>query len=232
MPYFNTGNEELYTKKIESAEDRMFRLAAIHNKILHQINSIQDGRDIQKVRSEIRTYEKEVGENSVDLYRLKQKFSERITELTENLDIKIKSLNDEIFQLKSQSYTEPIDKIREINERANDRMFKIMLELDRTKDNGTNRRKIGNYVQSADRVTAVALSHLYSIQRYETLFTDNQRKIIAEKIQSPAEIAYKKNINTKVADKSKQLAKYYMLAFGIRNVMKQIANEENKYYFK
>lgn len=231
MSYFKTGNT-LNVKNTESVEERMFRMSAIHNEIFYEIDAIKNGRDILRIQNKIKDYEKEAGENSTEVFKLKKKLAEQIETITTDLDSKINALNEEIYQFKSQTYTEPIEIIREINERAEIKMYQIMLELGRTKQNDTNRRKIGNFVVSADRVTATALSRLCSLPQYENLFTEKQRKIIAERIQSPAEIVFKKNINTKITEKSKQLAKYYMLAFGIRSVLKQIANEENAYYFK
>lgn len=221
------------TNKSESAEDKAYRLAQKYNSILRLIEQVNDARSFLQVRNEIGAYAHEAGKNSMDVMKLTGKLNERIKVVTNETQASIDRLSSEIDEIKNEKFEESVEVLQKLNTQAEHKMLEIMMHLGTNNDGGTgNKRRIGNYVVNADRPTALALMKLASLPQYMNCFTTKQKEVIVEKSKSPAEVAWERNKEPMLAEKSSQLGKEYLKAMNIRNVQKQITNTENKYYFK
>lgn len=226
---FNRKNKRI---KNESDEDRSYRLANKHNSIFHQIDKVKDARSYVEVKNTIDAFMSEVGKDSIEIYRLNKKLTERIQNVYDDIQTNIDKVNTEITRLENDKFVESSETLQELTTQAEHRLLHFMMQLGLNNDKNTgNRRKIGNFVTQANRVDAMALMKLASLPQYAECFTTKQKQLILEKSKNPAEIVFEKNKQPLLAEKGAELGKLYMKAFNIRNAQKKITNSENNYYF-
>ena len=227
------NNNRTGNKKQESPEDRTYRLARTYNSILHSIEKVSDAKTYVQTRNLINSFAHEAGKNSLDAIKLTEKLNSRIENVAHDTQQNIDRISAEIDKIKNEKFEEPVEILQELNAQAEHRLLQFMMQMGTNNDNNTgNRRRVGNWVVQADRADAIALMKLASLPQYMNCFTMKQKEIILEKSKSPAEVAWERNKEPMLAEKSSQLGKEYLKAMNIRNVQKQITNTENKYYFK
>ena len=227
------NNNRTGNKKQESPEDRTYRLARTYNSILHSIDKVSDAKTYVQTRNLINSFAHEAGKNSLDAIKLTEKLNSRIENVAHDTQQNIDRISAEIDKIKNEKFEEPVEILQELNAQAEHRLLQFMMQMGTNNDNNTgNRRRVGNWVVQADRADACALMKLASLPQYMNCFTMKQKEIILEKSKSPAEVAWERNKEPMLAEKSSQLGKEYLKAMNIRNVQKQITNTENKYYFK
>lgn len=216
----------------ESDEDRLYRLATMHNKILRMIEQVNDARTFLQCRNAINAYANEVGKNSLDVAKLNGKLTERIKSVAQDTQKTIEKISAEIEAVKNDKFIESAEVLQELNVQSEHRLLQFMMQLGANNGGNTgSRRRVGNWVKDATRADALALIKLASFPQFAECFSNKQKQIILEKSKNPAEVIFEKNKEPVLAEKGQELGKFYMKSFNLRNVMKKISNEESAYYF-
>lgn len=216
----------------ESDEDRLYRLATMHNKILRMIEQVNDARTFLQCRNAINAYANEVGKNSLDVAKLNGKLTERIKSVAQDTQKTIEKISAEIEAVKNDKFIESAEVLQELNVQSEHRLLQFMMQLGANNGGNTgSRRRVGNWVKDATRADALALMKLASLPQFAECFSNKQKQIILEKSKNPAEVIFEKNKEPVLAEKGQELGKFYMKSFNLRNVMKKISNEESAYYF-
>lgn len=221
-------------KKKESPEDREYRLAQKYNSIFHSIAKVSDAKSYLQVKQAINMYASEVGKDNMDVKKLSRMLNTRINEVSQEIESNIQRIHTKIENIKNDRIIEPAEHIQELNMMAEQKLYEIMLTLSkRTNPAGINenRRRIGNYLAQADRITALALLRVASLPQFEDCFSQKQKELILEKSKNPAEVIHERNKQPLLKEQRATLGKEYMRGFSIRHVQKQISNSENQYYF-
>lgn len=213
----------------ETPEEKAYRLATMHNKILRTIENVTDARSYLQCRKVINAFAKEAGEHSMDVVKLNGKLTDRIKVVTQDTQNNIDRISAEIDKIKKDKFQESIDVLRELNVRKENKLLEIMLTMGNVED--ANRRRLGNYVKNCDRVTALALSQMSSLPQYSNLFSEKMKRVIAENTKSEAEVVWERNKEVLLAEKSSQLGKQYMKSLNLRNALKKVGSAES-YYFR
>lgn len=213
----------------ETPEEKAYRLATMHNKILRTIENVTDARSYLQCRNVINAYAKETGEHSLDVVKLNGKLNDRIRIVAQDTQNNIDRISAEIDKIKKDKFQESIDVLRELNVRKENKLLEIMLTMGNVED--ANRRRLGNYVKNCDRVTALALSQMSSLPQYSNLFSEKMKRLIAENTKSEAEVVWERNKEVLLAEKSSQLGKQYMKSLNLRNALKKVGSAES-YYFR
>ena len=213
----------------ETPEEKAYRLATMHNKILRTIENVTDARSYLQCRNVINAYAKETGEHSLDVVKLNGKLNDRIRIVAQDTLNNIDRISAEIDKIKKDKFQESIDVLRELNVRKENKLLEIMLTMGNVED--ANRRRLGNYVKNCDRVTALALSQMSSLPQYSNLFSEKMKRLIAENTKSEAEVVWERNKEVLLAEKSSQLGKQYMKSLNLRNALKKVGSAES-YYFR
>lgn len=215
--------------RTETPEDKAYRLAREYNSILRMVEQVNDARSYLQCRNTIASYGREVGKNSLDVMKLNGKLNERIKVVTNETQASIDRLSSDIDKIKNEKFEEPVEVLRELNVKAEQRLLQFMMQLGT--NNTGNRRRVGNWVVQADRADACALMKLASLPQYMNYFTTKQREIILEKSKSEAEVIWERNKEPLIAEKNARLGQLYMKSLNVRNVLKKVSNAEG-YYFK
>ena len=157
-------------KTKETPEDKAYRLAREYNSILRMVEQVNDARSYLQCRNTIASYGREVGKNSLDVMKLNGKLNERIKVVTNETQASIDRLSSDIDKIKNEKFEEPVEVLRELNVKAEQRLLQFMMQLGANNDGNTgNRRRVGNWVVQADRADSIALMKLASLPQYDVV---------------------------------------------------------------
>lgn len=232
--------EEIYYGKkfakrrhVETEEEKLYRLSEQYNSLLAQIENVSDAQTYVQMRNAISAHANEVGKNSPDVLRLNSALKNKINDVLEENQDDIEELRTKIQEEQSKHFSESIEALKNLQIKSDDELMKLLMKLNLRRDNKVYmRRELGNYIATANREQAMAVSKLSQMDEYKDVLSQKQRELVYDKATSIEFKKYEQKKQEKIADLNSKLGKLYVKGMLIRKVLKTISNSESEYYFR
>lgn len=222
--YFDSNNRR--NKTIAEMERQQEKLANMHNNVFFAISNMKTSKEYLSARNLLNVFSKTEGVNTVDVYKLHKMLDKKVTDLLEQNDKQMETVQTEIQNIKSIRVEENIEQLRKLEYESNNVLYSYLSELHANGiQENSDRRRIGNWCKEPTRVQATALQKLCSLPQYSSYFTDRQRKVIVENAKNPDVIKHEQAMKPLLEQKQAELSKLYMEGFKLRHVQKQVSND-------
>lgn len=194
--YFREDNDTDIIKKTKQKKKELEDIQNSRREIRRQINNMTTVDDYMSIRENIRQFSclggmKDLVE--VEVQELNEMLLDTLKEIkTEAEELKAKLFSD-MEKLELEHYRENATTLDILHKQSEIQMYEFHMQLRKRRnkcDIHVNKRLVGNWVKNADRVNAIALARLSTIDEYKELFTAKQLDTLVNKAKSSQQVAF------------------------------------------
>ena len=189
------------------------------------IDEMEDAKTYMQIKNMLDAYSKEEGEQSTSVYNLNKRLKTKISQLLVQNDADIKTKQSKIEQLKSITISESLETLQKLELESNAQLYNYMMQLSTGKDDTQNKRRLGSWCSSPNRIQAIALQKLSQLPQYSKLFKEAYKETILAKVQNPEQARYNARIKPEVEKLNAEVGALYMKGFNLRQVQKKFSTE-------
>lgn len=233
--YFNKDSTNA-VKTRKQIQEELADIQDSRREIRRQINNMTTVNDYASIRENIRQFSCLGGMKGleVEVQELNEMLLDALTEIkTEAEELKAKLFSD-IEKLESEHYRENATTLDILRRQSEMQMYEYHMQLRKRRnkcDIHVNRRLVGNWVKSADRVNAIALSRLATTDEYKELFTTKQLDTLVNKAKSSQQVAFEIKQREALETKRNEATKMTLEIMKLNRAIVQMQRVCRKSYF-
>lgn len=228
-----TEEKEHVTRRDETIAEKASRLDTTYVGIANDIYNCNDYKKFFSIRNRIVEFEKEAGENSIDVFKLKEKMRKQFNVLRDKNESERKNITVTIEKIMKEQYSEPENVLNELETKANFELSQLLLSLPRVDiPSGKDRAKqlLNTYVKNGSQVQAVAASKLYRRPEFANIFTEQTKQMIHDKMTSPEVAALTRDKQKRLEQQEQKLARVHTESVLLAQAEEKLFPQNNGYW--